>query len=296
MASDSEPKSGTADEQKAAAVAGPPGTAGEQPRKKKLKRAKRPIPQTEAEVDSPSKQTVGMLGILGLMTLVMWALARGGCNYHPPKETRVPRKVTTEDLARNPKDAAVELQQRLLTHNYSGALELATGDAAIFVEKDKAACDAACLSTRKALEQTVLTSAVILDQSPLGTTARVTSVLPRGSKTYLMRLLRADAVWKATELKPDTGVPLPFPSGEPPITPAAPFAPAPSSVAPASNSSDPARASKSASVAPSPPANVAPHASVAPVTPHASTVQPIATPAHTSIAPHAMVPAPPTPR
>ena len=67
-----------------------------------------PIPETEEELDSPTKQTVGMLGILGLMTIIMWALARGACNYHPPKETRVPRKVTIEELAHDPKNAAVE--------------------------------------------------------------------------------------------------------------------------------------------------------------------------------------------
>ncbi len=289
MASDSEPKSGTADEQKAA-LPSPPSAAGERPRKKKLKRAKRPVPETEDEVDSPSKQTVGMLGILGGMTLIMWALARGGCNYHPPKETRVPRKVTTEDLARNPKDAAVELQQRLVTHNYAGALELATGNAAAFVEQDKAGCDAACLSTRKALEQTALTSAVVLEQSPLGTTARVTSVLPSGSKTYLMRLMRAETIWKATELKLDTGVPFPSPSDEPPITPAAPFVSGMPSATPAANSA------KGAGAGPSARSDVAPHASVAPINPRAATAPTSAAPTHTATVPHAMVPAPPSTR
>ena len=215
MASDSESESGILDEQKAAPK-GSPTSTGDRPKKKKLKRPKLPVPQNEDEVDSPTKQTVGMLGILGLMTIIMWALARGGCNYHPPKETRVPRKVTTEELARDPKDAAVELQQRLLTHDYAGALELAMGDATAKVEHEKAACDAACLGTRKALEQSVLTSAVIVDANPLGATARVTSVgLPGGSKIYLMKLIRADAFWKASDFKPDTGVPFSEPVQSP---------------------------------------------------------------------------------
>ena len=210
MASDSERESGTEDKQRAASTS--PPKAGDRPKKKKLKRPKLPIPQTEEELDSPTKQTVGMLGILGLMTIIMWALARGACNYHPPKETRVPRKVTIEELAHDPKNAAVELQQRLMTHNYAGALELTTGDATAKVQQDKAACDAACLGTRKALEQTVLTSAVVVEASPIGATARVTSVgLPGGPKTNLIRLTRAEAFWKATELKPDDGVPFPEP-------------------------------------------------------------------------------------
>ena len=221
MASDSERESGTEDQQKAARTS--PSKAGDRPKKKKLKRAKLPIPATEDELDSPTKQTVGMLGILGLMTIVMWALARGACNYHPPKETRVPRKVTLEELAHDPKDAAVELQQRLVTHDYAGALELATGDAAAKVQQEKAACDAACLSTRKALSLSVLTSAAILDASPIGATARVTSVgLSGGPKTNLIRLTRADALWKATELKVDDGVPFSEPVQIPlmPATPA----------------------------------------------------------------------------
>jgi hypothetical protein len=255
MASDSPPESGTADEQK---TSRPPTSTGDRPKKKKLKRAKLPIPKTEEEVDSPTKQTVGMLGILGLMTIIMWALARGACNYHPPKETRVPRKVTTAELAADPKDAAIELQQRMLTHNYGGALELATGDAATFVKQQQAACDAACLSTRKALELSVLTSAVILDANPLGATARVTSILPSGSKTYLMRVARADTYWKATDIKPDTGVPFPAPSD-----------------APASATPDGAPSTPSASAAAS--TSAAPHAQPAP---------------HASAVPHVPVPAP----
>ena len=209
MVSDSEPESGTADEAKASAKS-PSTQASDRPKKKKLKRPKPPIPKTEEEIDSPTKQTVGMLGVLGLMTVIMWAFARGGCNYHPPKETRTPRAVTTEDLAHDPKNAAVELQQRWLTHNYAGALELVGPDVAAEVLRDKAACDAACLGQRKALSDKVLTSAVILDANMMGATARVTSIgLPGGPKVFLMRMERADAIWKATMHKVDDGVALP---------------------------------------------------------------------------------------
>jgi hypothetical protein len=212
MATDSEPESGALRDQdeKQASVKSAPASTSDRPRKKRAKRPRPPIPKTEEEIDSPSKQTVGMLGILGIMTVVMWALARGGCNYHPPKETRTPRVVTTEELSRDPKNAAIELQQRWLTHDFTGALELATGDVAKQVQTEQAACDAACLGQKKALSEKVLTSAVILDANMMGATARVTSVgLPGGPKVYLMRMERAESIWKATMRKADDGQPLP---------------------------------------------------------------------------------------
>jgi|GEM_PF-675720 len=239
MATDSEPVSGAADEQQAS-VKSPAGSgASDRPKKKKLKRPKPPIPKTEEEIDSPTKMTVGMLGVLGLMTVIMWALARGACNYHPPKETRVPRVVTTEDLARDPKNAAVELQQRWLTRDFTGAAELATGDVAQQLQQDKAACNAACLAEKKALSEKVLTSAVILDGNMMGATARVTSVgLPGGSKVFLLRMERSEQIWKATMRKLDDGTPLPPLPASPHDMPMMPFSPAASgSAAPTASGS-----------------------------------------------------------
>jgi len=233
MATDSEPESGAADEQLASAKS--EGAAGDRPKKKKLKRPKPPIPKTEEEIDSPSKMTVGMLGVLGLLTVTMWALARGGCNYHPPKETRVPRTVTTEDLARDPKNAAIELQQRWLTHDFTGAAELATGEVSQQLEREKAACNAACLGEKKSLADKVLTSAIIVDANMMGAIARVTSVgLPGGPKVFLLRMERADAGWKATLRKPDDGSALPLPPSPHDALPT-PFSPA--SSAPAASGS-----------------------------------------------------------
>ncbi|HEY3257001.1 MAG TPA: hypothetical protein VGJ91_23755 [Polyangiaceae bacterium] len=227
MATDSEPVSGAADEQQAS-VKSPP-TASDRPKKKKLKRPRPPIPKTEEEIDSPTKMTVGMLGILGVMTVIMWAFARGACNYHPPKETRVPREVTTEELAHDPKNAAIELQQRWLTHDFTGAAELAAGDVAQQLQQEKAACNAACLAEKKSLAAKVLTSAVLLDANMLGATARVTSVgLAGGPKVYLLRMERSESIWKATLRKPDDGTPLPPLPATPHDLPMIQFTPPPS--------------------------------------------------------------------
>lgn len=239
MATDSEPQSGGVDEQ--ASVKKPaPASESDRPKKKKLKRPKPPIPKTEEEIDSPSKMTVGMLGVLGVMTVIMWAFARGGCNYHPPKETRVPREVTTEELARDPKNAAIELQQRWLTHDFAGAAELATGEVAQQLQTEKAACSAACLAEKKSLAEKVLTSAVIIDANMMGATARVTSVgLPGGQKVFLMRMERADSIWKASLRKADDGAPLPPLPASPHDAPMLQFSPAASAPA-ASGSAAPA--------------------------------------------------------
>ena len=255
MVSDSEPESGTADEQKAEKL---PASSSDRPKKKKLRRPKPPIPKTEDEIDSPSKQTVGMLGILGVMTVIMWGLARGGCNYHPPKETRTPRVVTTEELARDPKNAAVELQQRWLTRNFAGAAELVSGDVAAALARDKAACDATCLGARQSLSESVITSAVVLDANMMAANTRVTSVgLPGGAQVFLMRVERSDSIWKVTQRKADDGVALP-------ALPAAPTPHELGGMLPLSSNGTPASAAGSASAAPHASALAAPHASAAP--------------------------------
>ena len=244
MASESEPESGTVDPATTSASEAPPSAKAapsDRPKKKKAKRPRPPIPRTEEEIDSPTKQTVGMLGVLCIMTVIMWAFARGACNYHPPKETRTPRKVTTVDLAHDPKNAAIELQQRWLTHDFAGALELATGDVTAQIQRDQAACDAACLAKKPALEKTVLTSAMLTEMGPLGATVRVTSVgVPEGTKAYVMRLERADQIWKANDRKVDTAPPYVVPTTVPASDSAAPSAAVtavPSVVSPAPSAS-----------------------------------------------------------
>ena len=114
----------------------------ERPKKKKARRPKTPEPVDEAKINMPDVQTLGMLGVIGVVTLVLWALAHAACNYHPPRETRRPRVVKTEEFAREPKGAAVEAVQRLTLLNHAGALELSAGSFAEMVKKEQAACAA----------------------------------------------------------------------------------------------------------------------------------------------------------
>ncbi|HEY2405556.1 MAG TPA: hypothetical protein VGI10_06125 [Polyangiaceae bacterium] len=223
MASESEPEAVAAADDEARSKR---GADRERPRKKKSKRPRPPLPRTEEEINSPTRQTLGMLGILGGMTLVMWALAHGACNYHPPKETRNPRAVGTPELASDPKNAAIEFQQRLLTHNFDGALELASGAEVAEVQKAKAACNAQCLQDRSKLEKTVFTSAALIARNPLVAVARATSVGSSQSGPYEMNLEHVGQLWKVSARVPASAVtapsqpPAPAAAAEPSAAPA----------------------------------------------------------------------------
>src|SRR6185436_3753113 len=154
------------------------------------------------------RQTLLMLGVMCFMTIMLWGFARGGCNYHPPRETRRPRAVKTEELARDPKDAALEMQQRFVQLDFPGALELAADSAEAEVKKKQADCAgkvAACAEEKKKNERTATTSALL--ERDMGTaTARVTSFTPPSGKVAnIVRLERRGQLWKVVSLTPDDG-------------------------------------------------------------------------------------------
>ena len=207
-----ESESGATEQETKTEASSESSAPSERPRKAKKKKAKRPklpIPETEEEIDSPNRQTLGMLGILCGLTLILWGFAHGACNYHPPKETRRPREVPTAELAREPKDAAIELVHRWATLNLGGALELAKGPLSDEITKDKASCDqnaADCKRKSAELKKAVLTSASLLEREPQTAAARVTvRGLDGGPKNYIVQLERDASFWKATSRVVDDG-------------------------------------------------------------------------------------------
>jgi hypothetical protein len=195
------------------------------PKKKKKKGAKKKLmrPLTEQEINAPDMQTLIMLGCLTAMTITLWAFAHAGCNYHPPRETRRPRDVTTAELTRDPKDAAIEFQHRLLLQNYKGALEIAAGSAVDTVKQEQAKCEAnkdACAKLKARLGVAV-TAATVLERTPANAKVRVTNYhLPTGDQSYLALVEREAGGWKVTARVPDApGATLPQPSlpAPPPI-------------------------------------------------------------------------------
>jgi hypothetical protein len=190
------------------AAAEPRPAASSRPKKKLKSKSKPRIPRTEEEIDSPSTQTLGMLGVLAILTLVMWAFARGGCNYHPPKESREPRKVELVDLARDPKDAALEFQHRMATKSFGGALDLAKGPLVDELKRQQTACDAdpQCAQDASKLRGRAQTTSVLLERDPFRATARVTTFAAGAEpQRYILRLERDGQIWKAVARDVDDG-------------------------------------------------------------------------------------------
>ena len=189
------------------------------PVKKKKKGGKHKVarPLTEQEINAPDKQTLTMLSVLAALSITLWVFAHAGCNYHPPRETRRPRVVTTAELTREPKGAAIEFQHRLVTLDFKGALDIAGGPLTDEVKKQQAGCGAECLAKKKGLAQAV-TSAVVLERMPASAKVRVTTYhLPTGNQAFLSLVERGPSGWKVTARVQDApGATLPGPF----ITPA----------------------------------------------------------------------------
>jgi hypothetical protein len=183
-------------------------SAAPKKKKKKSKAPPPPPPMTEEEIDSPTKQTLGMLGVIGIMTIFMWVFARGGCNYHPPKETRDPRKVDLVDLARDPKDAALEFELRWSMKAWEGALELAKGPMVEQVKQQQAACDAdpKCAQRASELRGSVQATAQLLERDMTTSVSRVITVgTGGGTEKHIIRVERDGPLWKTVSRVVDDG-------------------------------------------------------------------------------------------
>lgn len=187
----------------------PERPVADRPKKKKIKaKAPPPPPLSEDEIDSPNRQTLGMLGVIGIMTLCMWIFARGGCNYHPPKETRDPRKVELVDLARDPKDAALEFELRFAMKSFGGALELAKGPMVDLVKEQQKICDAnpGCSQQASTLRGAVQASAQLLERDAFKAVSRVTTTGTGGkAERHIIRVERDGQIWKTVAREVDDG-------------------------------------------------------------------------------------------
>jgi hypothetical protein len=142
-----------------------------------------------------------MLGVMAFATLAMWGTAKFACNAHPA-QTRKPREVSTQELSRDPKDAALELQQRWNAYNFIGALELAKGSMAEELEKAQADCEkdkAACEAKRKDASQKTLATAVLLDRGPAMAKVRVSSRGGAlGEQAIVYQVEQDGSMWKVS--------------------------------------------------------------------------------------------------
>jgi hypothetical protein len=141
------------------------------------------LPRTEAELNAPDWQTLGMLGIIAVATVLMWSIAYlpipgigESCNAHPPDSKKANKIATTEDLAAKPKGAAIEAIQRWTSHDLAGARELIKGQALVELTQAIQECERnrpVCDSRKKDLEGKVVTMGEVLKREGTSTRVRV---------------------------------------------------------------------------------------------------------------------------
>ena len=193
------------------------------------------LPRTERELNSPNPLTVRMLGVIFLATFLPWAAAKVACNVReaPPRD---PPELSVDVLSKQPKDAALELQQRAASGQYREAAELAKGDAA----KELLDADARCQSDPKpcqalrAKANQISTRAVLVGRGPLLAEARTETKIGDQTERYVMKVEADGGRWYVTSRVPYPGdllTPVPVIQLTPPLPPgiAAPQAPAPTS-------------------------------------------------------------------
>jgi hypothetical protein len=199
--------------------------------RKRPPRGRAAVIPSEDVINAPNKHTLYMLGALALAIVTMWSASRAACNAHP-MQTRKPREVSTADLARDPKGAALELSQRWAAYDFDPALELAKGSLADQIKKDQQQCEtdkAACDQKRQALEEKVLATAVLLSREADRATARITMHGGAvGKESFVLEIERDGALWKGVSKRPDVTPPEPAPAPVPaPEEPSPPPAPKP---------------------------------------------------------------------
>jgi hypothetical protein len=162
-------------------------------------KAKRKEPLTEEEIDAPSRQTLIMLAVICLVTLISWAAGRAACNYHPPSESRTPRKVTLEDRTRTPKDVGIAFGQAIALGDFSSAEKLTIGEAAEVLKKEKAACrDCA---KRAESGKKALSVGVVLQANSVDAIVQVrTTGASFGEKVRILGIERKDRDWRVSRV------------------------------------------------------------------------------------------------
>lgn len=188
-------------------------------------------PRTEREVNSPSPLALSFLGVVFLATFFPWVAAKLACNGREAP-VRQPPELSLDILARQPKDAALELQQRAASGRYREAAELARGDAARELLEADARCqsDPQPCEALRARADAVNTRAVLVGRGPLLAEARVESQRDNTTERYVIKLQAEGNRWYATSRTPYAGdllapVPViqltPVPSGiaAPPLAP-----------------------------------------------------------------------------
>jgi hypothetical protein len=177
---------------------------------------KRNIPTTEEQLNVPKRQTIGMLGSVSLLMIIMWFAARLACNAHPD-HIRDPRYVSVDQLARDPKNAGLEFALRFASKDILLAGEIATGAMGDKIRELIQSCEKnvdGCAHEREALKNKITGTASLLEMSPKRALVEATTYTSNENPhTTLLELVPVGQGWKVAqarevEKKPEAAEPL----------------------------------------------------------------------------------------
>ncbi len=180
----------------------------------RVPKRKRNVPTSEEALNVPKIQTIGMLGSISLLMIIIWFAAKLACNAHPD-QIRDPRYVSVDQLARDPKNAALEFQLRYVSKDYLLAGEIAAGKMADKIHELLTFCEGnvdSCEKDRLALKDKVTGTAALISVSPGHATAEVTTyVNNENPQTVTLEMAPSGQVWKVAQSRegstrpPDAG-------------------------------------------------------------------------------------------
>jgi len=163
---------------------------------------KKNIPTTEEQLNVPKRQTIGMLGSISMLVIIMWFAARLACNAHPD-HIRDPRYVSVAQLARDPKNAGLEFQLRFVSKDVILAGEIATGTVGDKIRELIQACERnldACERDREALKNKITGTASLLEMNSKHAIVEVTTYTSNEDPhSVVLELVPDGQVWKVTQ-------------------------------------------------------------------------------------------------
>jgi hypothetical protein len=141
------------------------------------------------------RQALFMAAVVFMVTLACWGSAEFACNKHPP-EFKQPKPLSKAQLTTTAKDTAIELQQRDLSGDVQGALELADGALKEQLTARQAQCSAAhnCGSGKP-----VLTQAEVLRYEGTVVVLRTISQQDGKETRAQLKVERRNTTWKVID-------------------------------------------------------------------------------------------------
>ncbi|MCH2109909.1 MAG: hypothetical protein MK135_11295 [Polyangiaceae bacterium] len=198
----------------------------------------------EVAVDAPQRQTLYLLAIISIATIIMWAAGRAACNYHVDGESLTPRKTTQAERTKTPKSVAMELALSVARGRFAAASELVKGDAQSWLAAQEKECvDAAA---RELAAKEIFATPTVLERGAEDAWVQILTTGPFGETRSIYEVELSEKEWRVTHVLAD-GTPVPPLKGPPlprraltrrkgPAAPASatPASPAPVSATPAS--------------------------------------------------------------